>query len=145
MTHTCQKQLKSHNDIRGSESFVFLYDCNNSSATLARYNFTTKILSILLLYLILPLGSLHFQSDGNDFVQQIKNKFVNIVGIICLRNKVQQSVRAVKLGFKSIKFLNEVLNAVEISIMHTKYKIAEYYSQINVLICFNRFGILYFQ
>ncbi|CAF2786357.1 unnamed protein product, partial [Rotaria sp. Silwood2] len=130
--------------VENSESFVFLYDRSNWPTTLAGCNFTTKTPSIPpQLSLVLP--SVSFQIYWDKFVQEIKSKCVDIVDIIRLKNKAQQPVRAVKLEFKSIKSRNEVLEAGPISIMHMKHKVIEYYSQANVLICSNCFGIRHFR
>jgi hypothetical protein len=72
-------------------------------------------------------------------VQEIKDSHPGIANIIRLKNKAQQPVRAVKLEFLSTKVL------VEISIMHVKLKVVEYYTQANVLICPNCYGIGHFR
>ena len=75
----------------------------------------------------------------------MKSTYPAITQIIRLKNKAQQPVRAVKLELLSSEARDEILSAGEISVMHMKMKVVEYYSQANVLICSNCFGIGHFR
>ena len=81
------------------------------------------------------------QIDWDDFVQELKEKYSDIVNIIRLKNKAQQPVRAGKLEFLSSKRRDEILLAGETSIAYMKLKVVEYYAQVNALICSNCYGI----
>jgi len=130
--------------VENSESFTFLYDKGNWPSALTSCQFTIKSPSIPpQLSLVLPIVSLHI--DWEDFVHELKDNYPCITDIIRLKNKSQQPVRAVKLEFLSSKVRNEILAAGEISIMHMKLKVVEYYSQANVLICSNCYGIGHFR
>ena len=130
--------------MENSESFSFLYETSNWPSTLAGYEFTIKRPSIpLQLALVLPAVSL--QIDWEDFVQELKENYSGIAEVIRLKNKAQQSIRAVKLEFLSSKARNEMLEAGEISVMHLKLKVIEFYTKANVLICSNCYGIGYFK
>jgi hypothetical protein len=78
-------------------------------------------------------------------VEELKVNYPGIAGIIRLKNKAQQLVRAVKLEFLSSKARSELLDAGVISVMHMKFKVVEYFSQTNVLICSNCCGIGHFR
>ncbi|CAF3324358.1 unnamed protein product [Rotaria sp. Silwood2] len=130
--------------VENSESFSFLFERGNWPTTLAGYEFATKRPSIPpQLSLVLPAVSL--QIDWEDFVQEVKEKYPGVADIIRLKNKAQQSVRAVKLEFLSAKVRNDILEAKEIAVMHLKLNVVEFFSQANVLICSNCYGIGHFR
>lgn len=130
--------------VENSESFVFLYNTDNWPTSLASNQFTFKTPSIPpQLALVLPVVSL--QTDWDEFVKELKDIFPSLVNVIRLKNKMQQPVRAVKLEFLSSKVRSEILDAGEIAVMHMKFKVVEYFSQANVLICSNCCGIGHFR
>jgi hypothetical protein len=72
--------------VENSESFAFLYDKQNWPNMLAGGQFSIKSPSIPpQLSLVLPIVPLHIGWD--DFVQELKDKYPNIVDIIRLKNK----------------------------------------------------------
>lgn len=86
--------------VENTESFAFLYDKSHWPPTLAERMYTTKSPSIPpQLSLVLPSVSL--QIDWEEFVEEIKEKYVDIVNVIRFKNKAQIPVRAVKLEFCS--------------------------------------------
>jgi hypothetical protein len=115
--------------VRNSESFAFLYNRGNWFSTIVGVQFSTRSSSIPpQLSLVLPSVSL--QIDWNEFVEEFKKKqYLNIVNVIFLKNKAQQAIQAVKLEFRSAKLCDEILEAGEISIMHMKINLIEYFSQ----------------
>ncbi|CAF2958646.1 unnamed protein product [Rotaria sp. Silwood2] len=130
--------------VENSESFLYLYKEENWPTTLAGNNFSTKKPSIPpQLALVIPAVSL--QINWDDFVQDLKDNHPSISNVVRLKNKAQQPIRAVKLEFNSVTTRRELLEAGEISVMHIKYKVAEFYTQANVLICSNCFGIGHFR
>ncbi|CAF4912616.1 unnamed protein product, partial [Rotaria socialis] len=130
--------------VENSESFSFLYERSNWPTTLAGQEFTTKSPSIPpQLSLVIPAVSL--QIDWEDFVHELKEKYPGIADVIRLKNKAQQPVRAVKLEFLSASVRNEILDANEISVMHLKLKVVEFFTHANVLICSNCYGIGHFR
>lgn len=130
--------------VENIESFLILFDQKNWPATLASCNFTTKKPSIPpQLSLVIPSVSL--QTNWEDFVQDLKDIHPSISNVIRLKNKAQQPVRAVKLEFSSANTREAILEEGEISILHMKYKVVEFFSQANVLICSNCFGIGHFR
>jgi hypothetical protein len=62
-----------------------------------------------------------------------------------LKNKAQQPVRAVKLEFQSAKLRKEVVDAGEVSALNINFKVVEYLSQANALICSTCYGIGHFR
>ena len=117
---------------------------NNWPAKLAGHEYTTRSPSIPpQLALVIP--SVSHYVDWEDFVSEVKEKHHDIVNVIRFKNKAQQPLRSVKLELKSAKTRNEILEAGEISIMHMKYKVVEYFAQVNVLICSNCYGIGHFR
>ena len=130
--------------VENTESFSFLYDKSHWPPTLAERTYTTKTLSIPpQLSLVLPSVSL--QIEWEEFVEGIKEKYVDIVNVIRFKNKAQIPVRAVKLEFCSPNARNAVLREGEMSVMHMKYKVVEYYALANVLICSNCHSIGHFR
>ncbi|CAF4422463.1 unnamed protein product [Rotaria sp. Silwood2] len=130
--------------VENSESFLCLYNQQNWPELLAGVKYTTKRPSIPpQLALVLPYVSL--QVDWEEFVQELKDKYPDIAAIIRLKNKAKQPIRAVKLEFLSTKLREEILEAGEISAMHIKYKVVEFFAQANVLICSNCYGIGHFR
>ena len=130
--------------VENTESFVFLYNHTNWPGTLADRQFTIKSPSIPpQLSLVMPYVSL--QIDWEEFVQELKNKYPDVANVIRLKNKAQQPIRSVKLELLSCKLREEILAEGVIPILHMKMKVVEYYSQANVLICSNCFGIGHFR
>ena len=130
--------------IENIESFVFLYNHSNWPTTLANCQFTIKSPSIPpQLALVMPSVSL--QIDWDEFTQELKGKYPDISNIIRSKNNAQQPVRAVKLEFLSSDIRNTILAAGEISILHMKLKVVEYFSRANVLICSNCYEIGHFR
>ncbi|CAF4123578.1 unnamed protein product [Rotaria magnacalcarata] len=130
--------------VENSESISFLYERGNWPTTLSGYEFTTKSPSIPPQFsLVIPAVSL--QIDWEDFVHELKEKYPGIADVIRLKNKAQQPVRAVKLESLSTKLRNEILEANEIMVMHLKLKVVEFFTQANVLICSNCYGIGHFK
>ena len=130
--------------VENSESFAFLYDQSNWPTSLANSQFIIKCPSIPpQLSLALPVVSL--QTDWNEFVQEVKERYPGIANIIRLKNKAQQPVRAVKLECLSVQLRNDLLAAGEVSAMHMKFKVVEFFSQANVLICSNCYQIGHFR
>ena len=130
--------------VENSESFAFLYNQENWPKSLAGYQYTTKRPSIPpQLALVIPAVSLLV--DWDDFTQELKNKYPDLVNVVRLKNQLQQPIRAVKLEFMSVKARHDILEANEITALHLKYKVVEFYAQANVLICSNCYGIGHFR
>ena len=130
--------------VENTESFAFLYDKSHWPPILAERTYTTKTPSIPpQLSLVLPSVSL--QIEWEEFVEEIKEKYVDIVNVIRFKNKAQVPVRSVKLEFCSPNTRNAVFREGEVSVMHMKYKVVEYYALANVLICSNCHGIGHFR
>ena len=130
--------------VENSESFAFLYDQNNWPTALAGHVFTTKRPAIPpQLSAVMPAVPL--QIEWEDFVQEIQQTYPNITKVIRLKNQSQQPVKAVKLEFLSPGTREEILSAGEISVMHMKLKVVEYFAHANVLICSNCCGIGHFR
>ena len=130
--------------VKNTESFTFLYDKSHWPPILAERAYTTKTPSIPpQLSLVLPPVSL--QIEWEEFVEDVKEKYVDIVNVIRFKNKAQVPVRAVKLEFCSPKARNAVFREGEVSVMHMKYTVVEYYALANVLICSNCLGIGHFR
>ncbi|CAF2224413.1 unnamed protein product [Rotaria magnacalcarata] len=130
--------------VENSESFLILYNQENWPTTLASSSYTTKKPSIPpQLSLVIPNVSL--QTNWEDFVQDLQDNYPSISNVIRLRNKAQQPLRAVKLEFSSSITRKEILEAGEIAALHIKYKVVEFFTQANVLICSNCYGIGHFR
>ncbi|CAF3897821.1 unnamed protein product [Rotaria sp. Silwood2] len=130
--------------VENAESFVFLYNQENWSNVLAGLQYNTTRPSIPpQLALVIPAVSLLV--DWEDFTQELKDTNPDIINVIRLKNKSQHPIRAVKLEFMSVKARNEILEAGEITVLHLKYKVVEFYAQANVLICSNCDGIGHFR
>ena len=130
--------------VENTESFAFLYDRQNWPTVLGGSQYTTKSPSIPpQLALVLPYVAL--QLDWDEFVQEVQKEYPGIANVIRLKNKAQQPVRAVKLEFNSAKLRDEILGRREISIMHMKLRVVEYFAQANVLICSNCQGLGHFR
>ena len=130
--------------VENTESFAFLYNLDNWPSTLAGYQFTIKRSSIPpQLSVVLPSVSL--QIDWEDFVQELKSNYSGITDIIRLKNKAQQPVRAVKVEFLSVQERDSLLEAGELSAMHMKFKVIEYFVQAKVLVCSNCYGLGHFR
>ena len=130
--------------VENTESFAFLYNMDNWPSTLAGNQFTIKRSSIPpQLSVVLPSVSL--QIDWEDFVQELKSNYSGITDIIRLKNKAQQPVRAVKVEFLSVQERDSLLEAGELSAMHMKFKVIEYFVQAKVLVCSNCYGLGHFR
>ena len=130
--------------VENTESFAFLYDKSHWPPILAEREYTTKTPSIPpQLSLVLPSVSL--QIEWEEFMEEIKKKYVDIVNVIRFKNKAQVPVRSVKLEFCSPNTRNAVFREGEVSVMHMKYKVVEYYAVANVLICSNCHDIGHFR
>ena len=130
--------------VENSQSFAFLYEQTNWPPMLAENAYTMKSPSIPpQLALVLPYVAL--QTDWEEFVQELKENYTGVAEVIRLKNKAQQPVRAVKLEFRSADLREELLRKGEVSVIHMKYKVVEYYAQANVLICSNCYGIGHFR
>ncbi|CAF1270038.1 unnamed protein product [Adineta ricciae] len=130
--------------VENAESFSFLYEQSNWPTTLANCQYTIRKPSIPP-QLALVLSSVSLQTDWGDFVQELKDKHSDIINVIRLRNKAQQPVRAVKLEFSSLRARNDLLATGEVLNLHMKYKVVECFTQENVLICSNCYGIGHFR
>jgi chemotaxis protein histidine kinase CheA len=95
------------------------------------------------LALVLPYVPLQIEWD--DLVHELKVAHPGIINIVRLKNRAQQPVRAVKLELGSSKLRNDLLSTGEISAIHMKFKVVEYFAQANVLICSNCYGIGHFR
>ena len=130
--------------VENSESFAFLYDKNHWPLTMIGHKYETKSPSIPpQLSLVLPAVSL--QTDWDELVKEVKEKYSEVVNVIRFKNKAQVPVRAVKLEFSSPKARDTVFQDGAVSVMHMKYKVVEYYALANVLICSNCHGIGHFR
>ena len=111
--------------VENSESFAFLYNQENWPKSLAGYQYTTKRPSIPpQLALVIPAVSLLV--DWDDFTQELKNKYPDLVNVVRLKNQLQQPIRAVKLEFMSVKARNDILEAKEITALYLKYKVVAF-------------------
>ena len=130
--------------VENSESFAFLYDKSHWPVTMMGNAYETRSPSIPpQLSLVLPSVSL--QTDWDEFVKEVKEKYSEVVNVIRFKNKAQVPVRAVKLEFSSPKARDTVFQDGAVSVMHMKYKVVEYYALANVLICSNCHGIGHFR
>ena len=130
--------------VENSESFAFLYDKSHWPLTLIGQAYETRTPSIPpQLSLVLPSVSL--QIDWDEFVDEVKEKYSEVVHVIRFKNKAQIPVRAVKLEFSCPKARDSVFQDGAVSVMHMKFKVVEYYALANVLICSNCHGIGHFR
>ena len=130
--------------VENSQSFAFLYDGNNWPTKLADIEFTLKKPSIPpQLSMVLPSVSLYV--DWEEFVMELKEKIPSIVNVIRFKNKDQQPLRSVKVELVSAEARDKLLDDGEVSIMHMKYKVVEYFAQAKVLICSNCYRIGHFR
>jgi hypothetical protein len=130
--------------VENSESFAFLYDKSHWPPALIGHAYETRTPSIPpQLSLVLPSVSL--QIDWEEFVEEMKEKYSEVVHVIRFKNKAQIPVRAVKLEFSSPKARDTVFQEGAVSVMHMKFKVVEYFALANVLLCSNCHAIGHFR
>ena len=132
--------------VENVESFSFLHDETNWPQTLVGLEYVKKLPSIPpQLSLVLPSVPFQMDHDWDEFVQDIKNQYVDVVNVIRLKNKSQRPVRSVKIELKSAKCRQDISASGQISALHMKFIVVEYYAQANVLICSNCYKIGHFR
>ncbi|CAF3127755.1 unnamed protein product [Rotaria sp. Silwood2] len=125
-------------------SFCSLNNDENWPTLLCSENFVVKKPSTPpQLCIVVPNVALN--SDWEDFVQSVKEQYQEVSEVIRLKNRLQHPVRAVKVAFSCAKSRNEVLQQKEMSIDHMKYRVVEYLSPAQILICGNCCEIGHFQ
>ena len=130
--------------VENIESFCFLTNDASWPAHLCRETFTVKKPSTPpQLCAVLPNVALNI--DWEEFIQDTKEQYPTVSEVIRLKNRYQQSVRAVKIVFACAKARNIVLQQKEMSIDHMKYRVVEYFTPAQVLICGNCCEIGHFQ
>ena len=130
--------------VENIESFCFLMNDTNWPALLGREAFTVKKPSTPpQLCAVLPNVAL--STDWEEFIQATKEQYPTVSEVIRLKNRAQQAVRAVKIVFSCVKARNEALQRKEMSIDHMKYRVVEYFTPAQVLICGNCCEIGHFQ
>ena len=130
--------------VENNESLVFFYNHSNWPTTLTNCQFTIKS-PLTPPHLALVMPSVSLQVDWDEFTQELKGKYPDISNIIRLKNNAQQPLRVVKSEFLSSDLRNEILAVGEISILHMKLKVVEYFSRAYVFICSNCYGIGHFR
>ena len=130
--------------VENIDSFCFLTKDSNWPTHLCRETFVVKKPSTPpQLCVILPNVSLN--TDWEEFIQDMKEQYHEVVEVIRLKNRSQHLVRTVKVEFSCAKARNDVLRQKEMSIDHMKYRVVEYFSPAQVLICGNCCEIGHFQ
>ena len=126
------------------DSFCFLTNNSNWPTRLCQETFHIKKPSTPpQLCIILPNVSLN--TDWDEFVRDMKEQYVEIVDVVRLKNRSQQFVRTVKVEFSCAKARNNLLEQREMSINYMKYRVIEYLTPAQVLICGNCCEIGHFQ
>jgi hypothetical protein len=130
--------------VENIDSFCFLYKDANWPTHLCRETFVLKKPSTPpQLCLVLPNVALN--TDWEEFEQSMKVQYQDVSEVIRLKNRSQNLVRAVKVAFTRPESRNAVLQQKEMSIDHMKYRVTEYLSPAQVLICGNCCEIGHFQ
>ena len=75
----------------------------------------------------------------------MKEQYPEVVDVIRLKNRAQHPVRTVKVAFSCAKARNNVLQQKEMPIDYMKYRVVEYLTPAQVLICGNCCEIGHFQ
>ena len=126
------------------DSFCFLTNDSNWPAQLCHNTFAIKKPSTPpQLCVILPNVSLN--TDWEEFVHDLKEQYPEVVDVIRLKNRAQHPVRTVKVAFSCAKARNNVLQQKEMPIDYMKYRVVEYLTPAQVLICGNCCEIGHFQ
>lgn len=125
-------------------SFCFLNKDSNWPTTLANSEYTIKRPSTPpQLCLILPHVPLN--TDWDDFMEDAKGQYPEVVNVIRLKNRNQRPVPTVKIEFASAIGRKQALDDKEMTIGYMKYKVVEFLAPVNVLICGNCCQLGHFQ
>jgi len=126
------------------ESFCFLAKDENWPVRLSQESFKIKKPSTPP-QLCAIISNVSLNLDWDEFVNDMKTQYPEVVNVIRLKNRNQQFIRTVKIEFGGVSARDDVIQRKEMSIDYMKYKVVEFLAPAQVLICGNCCEIGHFQ
>jgi len=131
--------------VKNSHSFSFLYSEIKWPDRLCGDLFTIDRQPSIPPQLALIITNVGYKINFNEFENDLRIRYDNVVKVIRLKNKDQQDTKIVKVEFSSSKTRDEILNNGSMIINYIKYDIREYLAQATILICSKCMGLGHFR
>lgn len=95
--------------------------------------------------LCLLIKNVDLRINFEDFCNDIRSNYPQVINIIRMKNKFQNDIKLVKIELSSYELRKELLNKKRIIINYLTYDITEYLAPVNVLICSKCMAIGHFK
>ncbi|CAF5163928.1 unnamed protein product [Rotaria magnacalcarata] len=130
--------------VENTQSFAFLREVGNWPAQLVGKEYSRKMPSIPP-QLSGVIQNVAFNVDWDEFVQDLKRQYPQIVNVIQLKNRNLKDLKLVKVKFNSDTIRNEFLEGKYVYVHFMRYPVVEYMALAQVLICSRCMHIGHFQ
>ncbi|CAF1455276.1 unnamed protein product [Rotaria sordida] len=131
--------------VKNSSSFSFLYSDIKWPDRLFNETFTIDKQPSIPPQLAVIITNVSYKIDFNDFENELRNNYANVLKVIRLKNKDQYDTKIVKVEFSSSKTRDEIISNGQMVINYVKYDVKEYLPQVSILICTKCFGVGHFR
>ena len=131
--------------VKDSSSFTSLFDKSKWPLRIGGENYTFPSWPSIPPQLSLIVKNVNVQMDFEEFTDEVKSMFPEIINVIRMKNQLGNSIHLVKLELTSCAVRQEILNAKKLVVNYIYYEIVEFLAPANVLICSRCCGIGHFR
>jgi hypothetical protein len=120
--------------VKNIDSFAMLFDQKIWPQEMCGHSFNLVMPSIPpQLAVVLPDVPMNINME--EFNEEIRANYEQIVSVVRLRNRFQREIKAVKIEFSSVTARKKMLEKNRLLIMGLSLEVVEYLAQAHVLIC----------
>ncbi|CAF1665278.1 unnamed protein product, partial [Adineta ricciae] len=130
--------------VENIEAFCFLNKDLNWPSLLAEAEYTIKKPSIPPQLCLIVLN-VSLNTDWEEFVGDVKERYPEVVNVIRLKNRNQRPVPTVKIETSCATTRESILQLKQMNIGYINYKVTDYLAPAQVLLCGNCYEIGHFQ
>ncbi|CAF1415288.1 unnamed protein product [Adineta ricciae] len=130
--------------VENIEAFCFLNKDLSWPSLLAEAEYTIKKPSIPPQLCLIVLN-VSLNTDWEEFVDDVKERYPDVVNVIRLKNRNQRPVPTVKIETSCATTRESILQLKQMNIGYINYKVTEYLAPAQVLLCGNCYEIGHFQ
>ncbi|CAF0973680.1 unnamed protein product, partial [Didymodactylos carnosus] len=117
-----------------TESFAYLLNADKGLPQLDNKTYQLKTPSIPP-QLSAVIQNVGFDIDIDEFSENVKELYPEIVNLVRLKNRTQRDLKLVKAEFNSVTARNAVLQAKDMTVNYMRFQVVEYLALARVLVC----------
>ncbi|CAF1407727.1 unnamed protein product [Didymodactylos carnosus] len=131
--------------VKNRESFICLFDAEKWPVTLGGLNFKKTLPRRLPPQFSLVLHDVSLSKNIDELLNEMQLAYPDIDNAFRINNKEKKPTKLVRIDIRSVKTLNDLVQARFMYIDYVRYRVSEYIAPVKVLLCSKCFGIGHFK